>query len=173
MGRKRKPRICRVCNDDLVIDLNYTPNLDKHGIITCVPCWNGKVLEYSKKPIVKERTKKNMAKHYASSIYKVNQESRLEKFYESIEAGIYGIFSDCKLIYIGESKKPYRRKTQHFSKYSNLKQAKLNSNVGYALTIGELQRDRLRFKMLEFIDDTQARKERELCLIQRYNPIYN
>ena len=43
----------------------------------------------------------------------------------------------------------------------------------YALSIGELQHDKLRFKMLEVIDDKQSRLDKEQRLIQRYKPLYN
>ena len=88
------------------------------------------------------------------------------------DAGIYGVFYDCKLVYIGESVEPYRRKTYHFS-HEGKRGGKLHSKVATALANGELQRDRLRFKMFEFIDDTPTRKQREECLIQRYKPLYN
>ena len=47
------------------------------------------------------------------------------------------------------------------------------SCIAPRIASGELQRNKLRFKMLEFIDDTEARKQREMCLIQRYKPLYN
>jgi len=96
-----------------------------------------------------------------------------EKYKEKIPAGIYGIFYDCKLVYIGESEKPLYRSGFHFSKRTNLKQAKIASPISYALSVGDLQRDKLRFKMLEYVDDKQSRLDRELALQQRYNPIYN
>ena len=46
-------------------------------------------------------------------------------------------------------------------------------SVSQALSNGELQRDNLVFKMLEFIDDHKARLNREQALIQQHTPLYN
>ena len=77
--------------------------------------------------------------------------------------------------YFKKSVKPKNRETLHFSRAGsrggNIDEAP--SKISKALGRGELQRDKLRFKMLEFIDDITTRLAREKCLIQRYKPIYN
>ena len=115
------------------------------------------------------QNKDNMRKNNASEASKKSK----QKYNIKISAGIYAIYNKDELIYIGESGEPLYRSTTHFSKRKDLKQAKNSSNVCYALSIGELDRVNLTFKMLEFIDDTITRKQREAALIQRHTPIYN
>ena len=115
------------------------------------------------------QNKDNMRRNNALASFKKTN----EKYKEKIPAGIYGIFYDCKLVYIGESKKPQSRSICHFSKRTDLNQAKIMSPISYALSIGELERDKLRFKMFEFIDDTKVRQAQEKRLIQRHIPKYN
>ena len=137
----------------------------------CKECHGAKMRQYRKNPIFNNKVKaQSKAWRIANSEHERNL---VTKKRHSIPAGIYGIFNDCKLIYIGESSTPYRRKGNHFALFKKEKHVKISSPISYAIYNKELQRDKLRFKMFEFIDDTQARKERELCLIQRYNPIYN
>jgi len=92
-----------------------------------------------------------------------------KKFHNSIPPGIYSIYNFDELIYIGESIKPYVRKGYHFSNFSESS----NSVIAQAIGNGELQRENLSFKMLEYVDDDSARKQRETVLIQHYQPKYN
>tara|TARA_R110000796_G_scaffold237968_1_gene358187 strand:+ start:27 stop:581 length:555 start_codon:yes stop_codon:yes gene_type:complete len=115
------------------------------------------------------QNKDNMRKNNASEASKKSK----QKYNIKISAGIYAIYNKDELIYIGESGEPLYRSGFHFSKMTNLEHAKTNSNVCYAVSIGELDRVNLTFKMWEFIDDTPTRKAREKCLIQRHRPIYN
>ena len=141
----------------------------------CRKCHNQHMKQYRSKMEDKNKYNNTDASKKAKLKYQKTKkwEVVFKKYQGKISAGIYGIFNDCKLIYIGESLLPKQRSIAHFSKRQDLKQAKIQSNVSYALSIGELQRDKLRFKMLEFIDDTPTRKQREECLIQRYKPLYN
>ena len=59
------------------------------------------------------------------------------------------------------------------NKYFDKGKAGVYGIFSYALSIGELQHDKLRFKMLEVIDDKQSRLDKEQRLIQRYKPLYN
>ena len=151
---------CRKCSVNLVIEDNWLACMAKQQNYTCRSRHKLKMRKYNKK-------------YMSTTNGKIKATTTKNKFWNSIPAGIYGIFNDCKLIYIGESTRPYARKIQHFSKRSDLDQAIKTSKVCYNLSIGELQRDKLRFKMFEYIDDTEARKARELELIQRYKPLYN
>ncbi len=112
-----------------------------------------------------------MEKHYQEN--KEYKNAVIEKLYETIPPGIYGIYYNNELVYIGESIKPYTRKVRHFTKFTKIEHAYLNSAVSVALHKGEIQRENLTFKMLEFIDDTPTRKQREMCLIHQHKPLYN
>lgn len=132
------------------------------------------------------RSKSNDKKHheeflrnnpgYNQKHYQENKEYKnavIEERYKSIPPGIYGVYYNDELVYIGESIKPYTRKVRHFTKFTNIEHAHLNSNVAVAIYKGEISKDKLRFEMLEFIDDTPTRKKQEQVLIQRYRPLYN
>lgn len=139
----------------------------KNGWYVCKVCANDINKPYYKeiksKSDYKDKVKKYREKH------KVSHLKNVIKLQQSIEAGIYGIFEDCKLVYIGQSVEPYTRMVNHFSSCATSQ----CSAIAPLIASGEIQRDNLRFKMLEFINDTSTRKAREKCLIQRYEPIYN
>ena len=148
---------CNKCSVDLVVGENIKLGRYKNSDYQCNSCqgksfkkWVSNNKDYWKKWIRKN-------KHYK----------------HSIKPGVYGIFSNCKLIYIGESKVPYHRKSDHFSIQGKRGGVSNITCIAKALSNGELQHDKLRFKMFEFIDDTSTRKQREAALIQRYKPAYN
>ena len=156
---------CKKCSVDLVVGENWRSALERDSDYRCAQC----VRDYKNARNNTPKGKSDL-KHYN----KINRPS-IKKHQLKTPAGIYGVFYDCKLVYIGESKKPSSRKCDHFtiagSKGGIIE--KSPSEVAKALGRGELQHDKLRFKMLEFIDDTDTRKAREKCLIQRYKPLYN
>ena len=153
---------CNKCSVDLVVGENWYASQQKRCNYKCNLCH---AVITNKSP-----NRKLINKKYNQT---PNRKKSDIKYLEKTKAGVYGIFSDCKLIYIGQSKSSLERSAAHFSKRKDLKQAKIMSNVSYALSIGELQRETLTFKMLELIDDPQLRLDKEAALIQRYKPIYN
>ena len=140
---------CNKCSVDLVLGGNWYASSQKYSQYQCKSCF--------------------IKRNYDLSI----TNNTVEKYKSQTLAGVYGVFNNCKLIYIGQTTNSIKRKGCHFSTRTSLEDAKKQSSVSYALSIGELQRDKLRFKMLEFIDDITTRLAREKCLIQRYKPIYN
>ena len=142
---------CNKCSVDLVLGGNWYASSQKYSQYQCKSCF--------------------IKRNY--DLYITN--NTVEKYKSQTLAGVYGVFNNCKLIYIGQSVKPKNRETLHFSRAGsrggNIDEAP--SKISKALGRGELQRDKLRFKMLEFIDDITTRLAREKCLIQRYKPIYN
>ena len=139
------------CSVDLIVGDNWTASMKRQYQYKCKACYSKIVGKYSRTEAGK---------------------SSLEKLKCKIQPGIYGVYNNDKLIYIGESNKPYNRKSQHFTN-QGLDNARKMSIISYALSKGELQRVNLTFKMLEFIDDKQSRVDRELELQQRYKPLYN
>ena len=156
---------CRKCSVDLVVKENWYVSDSKKNSYRCIPCHKKNHYKYKITPKGKSAAKKanNSDKHY----------KLVQEYFNKGKVGVYGVFSDCKLIYIGQTTNSIKRKGCHFSTRTSLEDAKKQSSVSYALSIGELQRDKLRFKMLEFIDDITTRLAREKCLIDRYKPIYN
>jgi len=116
---------------------------------------------------------KEQINQYSKQYYQDNKEQFSQyrnKINTSIPSGVYGIYEHAQLIYIGESGKPYSRIAIHFSNTTNPDNG---SPIAHAIGNGELQRENLSYKMLEYIDDDSARKQQETVLIQRYQPKYN
>ena len=156
---------CNKCSVDLVVGENWYTSMANNSQFRCKPCHNGISKKHHKTPNGKLSSKKwNHSK---------GKKKADEKYLTNTKAGVYGIYDNDEIIYIGQSKSSLERSAAHFSKRKDLKQAKIVSNVSYALSIGELDRVNLTFKMLEYCDDTDERKQREKCLIQRYTPKYN
>ena len=86
---------------------------------------------------------------------------------------IYGIYHiDGRCLYIGESTKPRRRKSNHFSVLKNVDGS--NSIVQRKLHEGVVTRENLIFKILEsplLNDDERLKKEKEW--IQTEKPLWN
>jgi len=162
MRRKGNVTNCLKCNVDLVVGDNWNASQKKSNNYTCKLC-------HTKNTHANPNFKNIVNKYQDSSKGKITK----QKSRESIEAGIYGIFYDCKLVYIGESRTPAARKHQHYSVLGIQGGKSTSSKISEGIGNGEIQRDKLRFKMFEFIDDTAVRKSRESALIQRYKPIYN
>ena len=159
------PKQCNRCSVDLIVGDNWYASMAKYGSYRCKKCHLNNHYKYVKTPSGKAAiTKWNKSNNHQKSV---------NKYFDKGKAGVYGIFSDCKLIYIGQTSNSKKRNSSHFSIRNNLKDAQAQSNVSYALSIGELQHDKLRFKMLEVIDDKQSRLDKEQRLIQRYKPLYN
>ena len=175
MGRgkhKLNKTNCNKCSVDLIVGVNWSISNKKQGGYKCILCQREYDREYVKNNL---NTHKKHCKKW-----QLNNPDKYQKIYDDykskISAGIYGIFNDCKLIYIGQSHRPNNRRCDHFT-IIGAKGGKIDykgkSNISIALTEGKLQRDNLVFKMLEFIDDKHTRKQREAVLIQRYKPLYN
>ena len=178
MGRhKLNKNNCSKCKVELIKEVNwsksgYTPNKKGYLNRKCKECFKQGALQWAKekpddfKEIVHRYQQKN----------KVAAEERQQIIKKTIPAGIYTIYNYDEIVYIGESEYPYKRRVQHFSKVGkqggNIENVG-NTNVSKALGRGEIQRVNLTFKMREFIDDTDERKAREKCLIQRHRPRYN
>lgn len=168
---------CNKCSVDLVVGENWYASSKKNSTYNCNACQYARFKSYNYDMHTPERiaaARRNDKKSYQNRKHRIL--ATKDKSKRKIKPGIYGIFSDCKLIYIGESKQPLSRSHNHFSRIGlrgGKKKTRTSSPVALALTSGELQRDNLVFKMLEYIDDTPTRKQREQRLIQRYKPKYN
>ena len=162
---------CNKCGVDLIVGENANIKNYNNSDYRCKECIIKTSLKWVKNNY--EQFRKKTDNYYNTPSGRIISKKSMHKTKFKVKAGVYGIFSDCKLIYIGESKAPNKRKFTHFSKMKCLKQAKIQSNICYALSVGDLQRDKLRFKMFKFIDDTSTRKQQEALLIQRYKPLYN
>tara|TARA_B110000483_G_scaffold57879_1_gene72416 strand:- start:517 stop:1047 length:531 start_codon:yes stop_codon:yes gene_type:complete len=162
---KKKDGKCNYCKQILVAGKNWIASDIKENNERCRQCCR----DYKN---ARNRTPKG--KIYVALQNKKTITSK-KKYEHKIPAGIYAVYNNDEIIYIGESKYPSARKCDHFtiagSRGGNIEK---NPNIiAKALGRGELQRDNLVFKMLEFIDDTPTRKQQEQRLIQRHIPKYN
>ena len=169
MGRPKKYKAntttCKVCNDKLILGKNFKEYQLKNGNYKCWDC-NYKIAKATNYARM-DKHKKQLNESYPK--FRDRRLKYSKKYSKQINPGIYGVFYDCKLIYIGESCSPQQRQRQHFSetgKFGGINNNSIISRQG-------LDRDKLRFKMLKFIDDTPTRKKQEAELIQRYRPLYN
>ena len=152
MKRKNGVTTCKKCEVKLVVGENIAPSRFKQSNYWCSKCY------------YKHKTKASNEKLYN----RVQRKQYYDIYETQIPAGIYGIYYKDELWYIGESKRPRRRVNGHFSKS--------NWNISPTATMlynNEIERKYLSFKMFEFIDDTVSRKQREMELIQEYNPPLN
>ena len=93
----------------------------------------------------------------------------MDNLFNSIPAGIYAIYHDDELVYVGSSKLPRRRLYGHFTKSINAN----NSTIAKAMAKGILKGDKLRFEMLEYVDDKDMRLEKERAYIRKLQPTLN
>ena len=160
---------CIKCSVDLVVGDNWLASKLKISDHICNPCnkiRNNKWFIENKK-----RHRVSVDRWAINNPEKVKK--GIQKLNKTISAGVYGIYNNNELIYIGQSKKPYIRKVNHFSK-QGIQGGKCKiSPIAISISNGELERDNLVFKMLEFVDDPQLRLDIEQRLIQRHTPIYN
>ena len=173
-----KVKNCKICKQDKKLSEYYK---NKNGYMGygsyCKTCTKQKYLQrYFDDPKKYKQRKKQYMKqwyqdnpNYMKQWYQDNP-NYMEKFFNSIPPGIYGIYENTQLIYIGESVTPYRRIAIHFSNTTNPDHPSL---IAQAIGNGKLQRENLSFKILDYIDDNNARRQRESVLIQRYRPKYN
>ena len=162
------------CNVELIVGENITQGMFNNRDYKCKPCVNERVYSWARRnPIAKakiskrsyynnieyyrqnyrdniDQRKTNMAQHYQDNkeVYSI----RMKEKNKIINPGVYGIYDGDKLIYIGESAKPYRRRGEHFSIAGKQGGTNAKSVISRALGNGELQIDKLQ---------------------QRYKPIYN
>ena len=83
-------------------------------------------------------------------------------------SGIYGIFVNDSLIYIGQSMDIEKRFIQHKNK--------LGKDQGCLYTIIEICKNRgseVKLKVLEIIEDKEERLKREKYLIELFQPLAN
>ena len=178
-----KVKNCKICKQDKDLSEYHKVNKGKYYNSYCKEC---------SKQISKQHRIDNpdhYKQYYQNNVDKIKQyikqwaqnnpkymsqwnkahPNKNKKLNTSIPAGVYGIYEHDDLLYIGESIKPYARIAQHFSNSLTANY----SPIAQAIGNGELQRENLSFKMLEYVDDDSARKHRETVLIQRYQPRYN
>jgi len=111
---------------------------------------------------------KEYTKHYMSK-NKDRYKELMNELFASIPAGIYAIYHDDELVYVGSSSMPRRRLYGHF--VNSIKAN--NSSIAKAMAKGIIKGDNLRYEMLEFVEDKEQRLEKEKSYIKKLQPKLN
>lgn len=159
-------KVCKKCEKEKSLDEFSKCKAYKDGKQPyCKACnkkhndkYNEKNREY-----FKEYTKQYIAEnkeHYKELMIKLNT---------AIPAGIYAIYHDDELVYVGSSEMPNKRRYSHFVNSINAN----NSSIAKAMAKGILKGDKLRFEMLEFVDDRDMRFKKEMAYIRKLQPKLN
>ena len=158
-----KTKVCKRCNEEKSVNEFVK---DKQYIKTyCKKCDNERTKEWAKNNPAKVKAHRET--------YRESNRNAVKKYLNKVPAGIYYIYEENELVYIGESGRPLDRLSNHFSKYSKEENAKQKSPIGYAIYKGEVKREDLSYKMHKFIDDEDERRELEAKLIAKHKPKYN
>jgi hypothetical protein len=158
------PKVCIACADNgietiLNPGINCYLSLYKNGTYKCTPC----------------KSKQSQAEHivkYKLPHFRAKKIEYLYNYHREEPAGIYAIYYDLDIIYIGESALPEQRRIHHFTKHikskEQLDKGQWQSNIQYALATGELDRKRLSFEVMEYEQDKAKRLILEKKLIQEH-----
>jgi len=159
---------CRECDTELIIGTNWTENSKKKSVYWCKTCRNKyqKVYDDARSEDKKEYLKVQNKKNYKKL---TKQNAILNK---SIPPGVYCIKEKGTIVYIGSSVSPYKRRSCHFSVNKFGGQIN-NSTVAKALAEGIVKRKDLTFELMEVIENYRNRKDREIELINHYQPLLN
>ena len=100
---------------------------------------------------------------------------KVQEHWASEPPGVYKIFDEVtdEVLYVGESIRPMRRRGEHMSKRKDIKKAYKNSIIGGMISEGKIDKTNLKFEIIEYIDDDEKRKDREVYWINELNPTYN
>lgn len=138
-------KLCRKCKCELVININITQaRVNKYDWM-CTPCY-------------RKGTKKGRPQIHESNTLKSRIKEGRVKSRKKHPAGIYCFKERGEIVYIGESKQPFRRREQHlFSNKSILKEELKECD----------------WEIIVYIEDKRERLIKEFELICKYKPKYN
>lgn len=148
------PKLCTDCQVELNPGKNCYMSMFKHKIYKCTSC-------------KKKQSKGEHIKYQAIPSWRAKKAKYVAEYIEQDGAGVYCIYEKDEIIYIGESNRIKSRIISHFSKH--LKKGELwQPPIPEALVKGILDRDDLSYDVLEAVDDTLKRKERETHYIKEF-----
>jgi hypothetical protein len=159
-------KLCKKCGETKSHDEFSNSKAYKDGKqLYCKACNKAHNDKYNadNREYFKEYTKYYMSKN------KDRYKELMDTLFSSIPAGIYAIYHDDELVYVGSSSMPRRRLYGHFVNSINAN----NSSIARAMAKGILKGDKLRFEMLEYVDDRDTRLEKERSYIRKLQPKLN
>ena len=147
------PKVCNDCEIVLNPGVNCYLSMFNTGGYKCKSC-------------TQKKSKVEHIKYYQIPAFRMRKAKWIQEYHNKDGAGVYAIYENDDIIYIGESSKIKSRVTAHFSKHINKKQ--WQSPIPELLAKGKLNRDHLSYDILEPEDDTITRKQREIQHIQEH-----
>lgn len=147
------PKVCNDCEIVLNPGVNVYLSMFKVGGYKCKSC-------------TKLKSQREHVKYYQVPAFRMRKAKWIQEYHNKDGAGVYAIYENDDIIYIGESSKIKSRVTAHFSKYINKKH--WQSPIPELLAKGKLNRKDLSYDILEPEDDTITRKLRETHYIQEH-----
>ena len=147
------PKLCTNCKVELNPGVNCYLSLFNIGGYKCKSC-------------KKIQSEKEHVKYHQIPSYREKKAKYVAEYIKKDGAGVYCLYDKDEVIYIGESSKIRSRIVAHFSKYINKNY--WQSPIPELLAKGKLNRDNLSYDILEAVDDTLTRQERETYYIQEH-----
>ena len=147
------PKVCSDCGVELFVGENCYESMYKRGSYKCKSC-------------KKKQSQVEHVRYWQVPAYRMRKAKWIEQYHNKDGAGVYAIYENDEVIYIGESAKIKSRVTGHFSKHINKKN--WQSPIPKLLADGALNRDKLSYDILEPEDDVKIRKLRETHYIQKH-----
>ena len=157
------PKVCVDCEIELNPGVNCYLPMYKRGSYKCISC----------------KGKQSQGEHvvkYKLPWFRAKKAEYLWDYHRMEPAGVYAVYYDLDIIYIGESDKPEQRRIHHFTKHvkskEQLDKGQWQSNIQYDLATGKLDRKRLSFEVMEYEQDKKTRMVREKELIQEHFNVF-
>ena len=147
------PKLCTDCEIPLNPGVNCYLSMFNKGGYKCKSC-------------KKEQSKVEHVRYWQVDAYRMRKAKWIQEYHNKDGAGVYAIYENDEIIYIGESSKIKSRVTAHFSKHLNKKN--WQSPIPELLAKGKLNREDLSYDILEPEDDAKIRQSRESHYIQEH-----
>ena len=158
------PKVCIGCADDgietvLNPGVNCYLSMYKNGSYKCKVC-------------KKKQSKVEHDVKWRLPDFRAHKAAYLHEYHREEPAGVYAIYYDLDIIYIGESSLPEQRRICHFSKYikskEQLDKGQWQQRIPYDLATGELDRKRLSFEVIHYEQDKKLRMKMEQQMLHEH-----
>ena len=158
------PKVCTQCADNgietiLNPGVNIYLSMFKRSIYKCLSC-------------KAQQSKVEHNEKWKLPWFRVKKAEYLREYHREEPAGIYAIYYDLDIVYIGESSIPEQRRITHFSKHikskEQLDKGQWQQPISYDLATGKIDRKRLSFEIMEYEQDKTKRIKREKELLQEH-----
>ena len=142
------PKLCTCCGVELNPGVNIYLSMFKRGIYKCKTC-------------KAQQSKVEHEEKWKLPWFRIKKAEYLKEYHREEPAGVYAIYEDLNIIYIGQSTMPEQRRVAHFSKHIKPDTVSWQPKIPYDLATGKLDRTRLSFDVIEYVEDKDERMIRE------------